>query len=1024
MRLEYFDGGQWVVVSTDIASVPVSSKFDFLNGNFKGFRIGHLTNPTDTLGTFHLSVLNYISSGENSHYESTRIFTFNNNNNDSFEFLKPVNLSSNFVIAADFSLYNFRIINLGEPILSTDAATKGYIDAKVNPALYTLDQFSPPVTNLNLNSKKIINVAEPVDFSDGASKGYVDIQTVNTKDYVDSHTWTASQITDFNTQVKANHINDLAAPTGNVNMNMYNVTNLASPVENKDAVNKEYIDSHTWVASNITDLDTYVKTIPLNQFTDPIGDLDINGYKVLNVNLPTLNGDATNKIYVDNSIAEVKSYVDNHDWLSGDITGLDSYIKAISLDQFAIPIADINLNSHKITNVATPVANTDATNKAYVDNHTWTASQVTDLDTHVKAIPLNDFADPLSALDANGFKILNVDLPTLNGDAANKIYVDNHTWSASQVTDLDTHVKTIPLNQFTTPSADVSLNSHKITSLAEPTLSTDAATKNYVDSHAINPTSYSLDQFAVPVANISMNGKRLYSLPTPTSLTDATNKSYVDTLVDTTKTDIETWVDGRNIDVSKVAGLDSHVKAIPLNEFAVPTFDLNLNQKSIQGLATPVFGTDATNKNYVDGYIPKYNQVFPVLPNATSVTWDISTGNTATLDIWPSGAIPTPSVTLDIVGTSNYSQFTLFVKQTMVRPLLLGDGILANGMKQVPLSTIPDAVDILRFQRDGQGNIYLVDVLKGFQAPVYKKYIFDYVGYNQFLVIPSSPLSRCRIKVLGASGGGSLNPGYFDSPNNLANNFLRSGAGGFSIYEFNTAQFIGHTLNIIVGGGGSGVDVAPNLPGLGGWPAGGHGASSGYGASGLFFGGGGGRSQVDLVNTGQLIFAGGGGAMPTTVHNYNSSTTLFGGAGGGLEGQNSSSNGATGGTQTAGGIGAADGGQYFGGGGARSYPYRNAVSTEGGAGGGSGWFGGGSPTINSQTGGGGGSGWLNTTFSECLYAETYTGNYGDIPEIAANDPDFAGNFGRGVGVKRQIRNTTLIGNSYHGNNGRVVIEFY
>jgi len=964
MRLEYFDGGQWVVVSTDIASVPVSSKFDFLNGNFKGFRIGHLTNPTDTLGTFHLSVLNYISSGENSHYESTRIFTFNNNNNDSFEFLKPVNLSSNFVIAADFSLYNFRIINLGEPILSTDAATKGYIDAKVNPALYTLDQFSPPVTNLNLNSKKIINVAEPVDFSDGASKGYVDIQTVNTKDYVDSHTWTASQITDFNTQVKANHINDLAAPTGNVNMNMYNVTNLASPVENKDAVNKEYIDSHTWVASNITDLDTYVKTIPLNQFTDPIGDLDINGYKVLNVNLPTLNGDATNKIYVDNSIAEVKSYVDNHDWLSGDITGLDSYIKAISLDQFAIPIADINLNNQKITNLANPVASADAANKTYVDNHTWTASQVTDLDTHVKAIPLNEFA---------------------------------------------------------TPSADVSLNSHKITSLAEPTLSTDAATKNYVDSHAINPTSYSLDQFAVPVANISMNGKRLYSLPTPTSLTDATNKSYVDTLVDTTKTDIETWVEGRNIDVSKVTDLDSHVKAIPLNDFAVPTFDLNLNQKSIQGLATPVFGTDATNKNYVDSYFPKYAEI-SILPEDTSVTWDISTESTATLILRPTPGAT--AITLNVTGTSNYSHFTLFVKQIMLRPLLLGDGIFANGMKQVALSNIKGAVDILRFQRDGQGNIYLVDVLKGFQAPIYKKYIFDYTGYFQYAVIPSSPHSKCRIKALGASGGGSFHSYYFNYSRNRPDSLLRSGAGGFSIYEFTTTQFVGLRLEIVVGGGGGGVDVANLFPGMGGWPDAGHGACFDDGVNVLSFGGGGGRSQIILENIAQLVFAGGGGAAPSTAHNTPEGAGFSGGAGGGLQGQDSPGGEAGGGTQVAGGFGASDGTISSGGGSVRGWPYRTTDTLEGGAGGGSGYYGGGSPSIMNQMGAGGGSGMVNTGFSACLYAETYTGNRGDIPEIVANDPDFAGNFGRGVGVKPNFRSNAREGDSYSGNHGRVVVEFY
>lgn len=51
------------------------------------------------------------------------------------------------------------------------------------------------------------------------------------------------------------------------------------------------------------------------------------------------------------------------------------------------------------------------------------------------------------------------------------------------------------LNSITAPTGDVSLNSHKITSLADPTASTDAATKNYVDLAMQGAT----DKFAVRV---------------------------------------------------------------------------------------------------------------------------------------------------------------------------------------------------------------------------------------------------------------------------------------------------------------------------------------------------------------------------------------------------------------------------------------------------------------------------------------------------------------------------------------------
>jgi hypothetical protein len=59
----------------------------------------------------------------------------------------------------------------------------------------------------------------------------------------------------------------------------------------------------------------------------------------------------------------------------------------------------------------------------------------------------------------------------------------NHsgTQLASTVSDFDAQVRTSRLDQMAAPTAVVSLNSQKIANLADPTLSTDAANKNYVD---------------------------------------------------------------------------------------------------------------------------------------------------------------------------------------------------------------------------------------------------------------------------------------------------------------------------------------------------------------------------------------------------------------------------------------------------------------------------------------------------------------------------------------------------------------
>lgn len=72
---------------------------------------------------------------------------------------------------------------------------------------------------------------------------------------------------------------------------------------------------------------------------------------------------------------------------------------------------------------------------------------------------------------------------TLEGHAGS-YYLDraNHTGTqlAATISDFDTQVRTSRLDQLAAPTADVSLNSHKITNLADPTSAQDAATRAYV----------------------------------------------------------------------------------------------------------------------------------------------------------------------------------------------------------------------------------------------------------------------------------------------------------------------------------------------------------------------------------------------------------------------------------------------------------------------------------------------------------------------------------------------------------------
>jgi hypothetical protein len=87
----------------------------------------------------------------------------------------------------------------------------------------------------------------------------------------------------------------------------------------------------------------------------------------------------------------------------------------------------------------------------------------------------------------------------------------NHTGTqtASTVSDFDTQVRTSRLDQMAAPTGSVSVNSQKITSLATPTVNTDAATKAYVDTKVadlVNSAPGTLDTLGEIATAISAGG--------------------------------------------------------------------------------------------------------------------------------------------------------------------------------------------------------------------------------------------------------------------------------------------------------------------------------------------------------------------------------------------------------------------------------------------------------------------------------------------------------------------------------------
>jgi hypothetical protein len=93
----------------------------------------------------------------------------------------------------------------------------------------------------------------------------------------------------------------------------------------------------------------------------------------------------------------------------------------------------------------------------------------------------------------------------------------NHTGTqtASTISNFDTQVRTSRLDQMAAPTAPVSVNNHKITNLAEPTASTDASTKGYVDTQVnalVNGAPGTLDTLGEIAAALASGGSVVSTL--------------------------------------------------------------------------------------------------------------------------------------------------------------------------------------------------------------------------------------------------------------------------------------------------------------------------------------------------------------------------------------------------------------------------------------------------------------------------------------------------------------------------------
>ena len=175
-----------------------------------------------------------------------------------------------------------------------------------------------------------------------------------------------------------------------IDMNGFSIDNLPLPTANDHACNKTYVDTNLGSKANTSDLDDYLKLDGSKSMTN---DLNLNNKKIVNVAEPYLNSDGVNKAYV---------------------TKIVDHLPAMFLDRLgkSSMLGHLKMNQKRINNLQNPIQSYDAVTLKFVSDMF--------LDRYGNSMMLGD-------IKMNNKRILDLAITAeKDNEATSKKYVDDN----------------------------------------------------------------------------------------------------------------------------------------------------------------------------------------------------------------------------------------------------------------------------------------------------------------------------------------------------------------------------------------------------------------------------------------------------------------------------------------------------------------------------------------------------------------------------------------------------------------------